>query len=75
MLKPGFYPVGQSVDVLQALSLAGGIAQFAERNEIRVMRREGDRQIVIPFEYDRVIRGQKLEQNIVLRAGDVVVVP
>jgi len=75
VLKPGFYPVGQHVDVLQALSLAGGLAQFAERNEIRVMRREGERQVVIPFEYDRVIRGQKLEQNILLRAGDVVVVP
>ena len=75
VLKPGFYPVGQQVDVLQALSMAGGLAQFAERNEIRVMRREGERQVVIPFEYDRVIRGQKLEQNIQLRPGDVVVVP
>jgi len=40
-----------------------------------VMRREGERQIVLPFEYGRVIRGQKLEQNVQLRNGDVVVVP
>jgi polysaccharide export outer membrane protein len=73
--KPGEFAVGRYVDVLQALSMAGGLTQFAESNEIRVMRREGERQIVLPFEYARVIRGQKLEQNIQLRGGDVVVVP
>ena len=73
--KPGDFPVGRHVDVLQALSMAGGLTPFADANEIRVMRREGDRQVVLPFEYGRVVRGQKLEQNIQLRAGDVVVVP
>jgi polysaccharide export outer membrane protein len=73
--KPGPYPVGQPVDVLQALSMAGGLAQFADANEIRIMRRQGERQVVMTFEYDRVIRGAKLEQNMQLRTGDVVVVP
>jgi len=73
--KPGPYPVGQSIDVLQALSLAGGLAPFADANEVRVMRREDGKLVVLPFEYDRVIRGQRLEQNITLRSGDVVVVP
>lgn len=73
--KPGSYPVGQYVDVLQALSIAGGLTPFADSNQIRIMRREGAHQIVLPFEYERVIRGIKLEQNVVLRTGDVVVVP
>jgi polysaccharide export outer membrane protein len=73
--KPGEYPLGRYVDVLQALSMAGGLTPFADSNEIRVMRREGGRQVVLPFEYGRVVRGQKLEQNIQLRGGDVVVVP
>jgi polysaccharide export outer membrane protein len=73
--KPGDFPVGRHVDVLQALSMAGGLTPFADGNDIRVMRREGDRQVVLPFEYGRVVRGQKLEQNIQLHAGDVVVVP
>jgi len=73
--KPGPYPVGQAIDVLQALSYAGGLAPFADANGIRVMRREGAKQVVLNFEYDRVIRGQSLEQNIQLRSGDVVVVP
>ncbi len=73
--KPGEFTLGRYVDVLQALSMAGGLTPFADGNDIRVMRREGERQIALPFEYGRVVRGQKLEQNIPLRAGDVVVVP
>jgi polysaccharide export outer membrane protein len=73
--KPGDFPVGRYVDVLQALSMAGGLTAFAEGNDIRVMRRDGDRQIVLPFDYARVVRGQSLDQNVRLRAGDVVVVP
>jgi polysaccharide export outer membrane protein len=73
--KPGEFPVGRYVDVLQALSMAGGLTPFADANDIRVMRHDGARQVVLPFEYSRVVRGDKLEQNIQLRAGDVVVVP
>ena len=73
--KPGEFPLGRYVDVLQALSMAGGLTPFADSNNIRVMRRDGDRQVVLPFEYGAVIRGQKLEENIQLRTGDVVVVP
>jgi polysaccharide biosynthesis/export protein len=73
--KPGEFPVGRYVDVLQALSMAGGLTPFADTNDIRVMRRDGAHQVVLPFEYGRVVRGDKLEQNIQLRAGDVVVVP
>jgi polysaccharide biosynthesis/export protein len=75
VLKPGDFPVGRYVDVLQALSMAGGLTPFADASEIRVMRRDGDKQVMLPFDYSRVVRGQKLEQNIQLRAGDVVVVP
>jgi polysaccharide export outer membrane protein len=73
--KPGEFPIGRYVDVLQALSMAGGLTPFADANAIRVMRRDGDKQTVLPFEYNRVVRGEKLEQNVQLRAGDVVVVP
>lgn len=73
--KPGEFPVGRNVDVLQALSMAGGLTQFADQNGIRVVRRDGDRQQVFPFEYGRIVRGENMQQNILLRAGDVVVVP
>jgi polysaccharide export outer membrane protein len=73
--KPGDFPVGRDVDVLQALSMAGGLTPFAAENGIKVVRREGAKQVTMPFEYGRVVRGEKLEQNITLQRGDVVVVP
>jgi polysaccharide export outer membrane protein len=73
--KPGEFAVGRYVDVLQALSMAGGLTPFADTNNIRIVRRDGDSQLVFAFEYGAVVRGQRLEQNILLRTGDVVVVP
>ncbi|MCA1805471.1 MAG: SLBB domain-containing protein, partial [Xanthomonadaceae bacterium] len=73
--RPGNFPVVRSVDVIQALSMAGGMTPYAAANKIRILRREGGRQTAIPFAYGDIEKGEKLEQNIVLRAGDVVVVP
>ena len=73
--RPGQYPINRPVDVMQALSLAGGMTPFAAANDIRVLRREGGRQLTIPFHYRDIEHGRKLDQNIVLRSGDTVVVP
>jgi polysaccharide biosynthesis/export protein len=73
--NPGSYVIGRYVDVIQALTLAGGLTPFARENNIKVLRREGTREIVVSFEYAEVKKGRKLEQNIFLRGGDVVVVP
>ncbi len=73
--KPGQYPINRPVDVMQALSLAGGTTPFAALNDIRVLRRDGGREITLTFRYGDVERGRKLQQNIVLRSGDTVVVP
>lgn len=73
--KPGEYLIGHYTDVLQALSLAGGLTPFAAENDIKVMRRVGREQHAIPFRYGDIRRGRELEQNIVLQRGDVVMVP
>ncbi len=73
--KPGAFMVSGPLDVMQALSRAGGMTAFASKNDIRILRREGGRQVALPFEYGDVIKGKDLEQNILLHAGDVVVVP
>lgn len=49
--KPGEYLIGHYTDVLQALSLAGGLTPFAAENDIKVMRRMGRQQHAIPFRY------------------------
>lgn len=73
--KPGQYPINRPVDVMQALSIAGGTTPFAAVNDIRVLRRDGTHQLAIPFRYSDVESGHHLEQNIVLNSGDTVVVP
>ena len=73
--RPGEYRLGQPINVMQALSKAGGLATFAERDEIIILRTENGSQEKIPFNYKQVKKGKKLEQNINLKPGDVVVVP
>jgi len=73
--QPGVFVVNPRVDVMQALSMAGGTTPFADLNDIRILRRKGGKQSAIGFRYLDVARGRALEQNIMLESGDVVVVP
>jgi len=72
---PGEYVAATTVDVMQALSMAGGLTPYAARDKIKVLRREGDHVSAISFNYDEVEKGHNLAQDILLRTGDVVVVP
>ncbi len=73
--EPGDYIVNPSVDVMQALSMAGGTTAFASLKDIFVLRRQGDVQVRLAFRYDEVVKGRNLDQNIVLISGDTLVVP
>jgi polysaccharide export outer membrane protein len=73
--RPGEFVLNRRVDVMQALSMASGIAKFADIKKITILRRSGESQQAIPFDYSQVEKGKSLEQNIVLKPGDVVVVP
>jgi polysaccharide export outer membrane protein len=73
--RPGEFPFSQPIDVMQALSLAGGTTSFATLDEIHILRRVQGKQIALRFKYGEVERGRALEQNILLKSGDTVVVP
>jgi polysaccharide export outer membrane protein len=73
--RPGEYLAMRPLDVMQALSMAGGTTPFAATNRIKVLRRADGKQTAIPFRYSDVEDGDDLGQNIVLQGGDVVVVP
>lgn len=73
--RPGEYPLSQPVDVLQALSKAGGVTPFADASDIKIIRRTGQDQAVIRFNYNQVERGKHLEQNVTLASGDTILVP
>lgn len=73
--KPGQVFAGRRVDVLQALSMAGGLTVFANESNISIQRRMGNEIKVFPFDYDDVLDGEDLEQNILLEPGDTITVP
>jgi len=73
--RPGEFIMNPSVDVMQALSMAGGTTPFASLGDIVVLRRTATGKQALPFRYNDVVKGRKMDQNIDLQAGDVVVVP
>ena len=74
--KPGSYPMNPRLNVLQALTVAGGMTPFANLDGIIVLRTgAGGKQRVLPFRYGDVSKGRNLEQNAPLEAGDVIIVP
>jgi len=73
--KPGSFIMNPTINVLQALSLAGGGNPYAKLDGIIVIRSTGGSQRVLPFRYGAVSSGKDLAQNVQLESGDVVVVP
>ena len=73
--KPGQFITSQYMDVLQALTLAGGLTPYADSDNIKILRRSENGKEIFEFDYDEVISGDGMDMNIVLKAGDTVVVP
>jgi polysaccharide export outer membrane protein len=73
--KPGQIPMIQPIDVMQALSLAGGLTTYAKSDSIQIIRRTSTGQKVIKFDYENIAEGVALETNVLLKSGDTIVVP
>lgn len=73
--RPGEFTATGYMDVLQALTMAGGLTPYAESDEIKIIRRTETGTKMKLFDYDEVISGERLDMNIKLKAGDTVVVP
>lgn len=73
--SPGVFPISLDTNVMQILAMAGGLNPFAASNRIILLRKEGGATLKLPFEYSKVEKGENLEQNVLLKRGDVVVVP
>jgi polysaccharide export outer membrane protein len=73
--KPGVYPIGAPTTVLQLISIAGGLNEFAHSKDIIINRVENGQQVALKFNYNEVRKGRKLTQNIELKPGDTVIVP
>src|SRR5208283_1512101 len=74
--KPGTYPLTDPTTVLDAIALAGGCRDFAKNKDIYILRVNPDgKESRIPFNYQNVIKGKNLEQNILVLPHDTIVVP
>jgi polysaccharide export outer membrane protein len=73
--KEGPIPYTYRMTILQALSEAGGLGEYAKRSRIYVLRRENGKDVRLRFDYDAVLRGERVEMNIVLIPGDTLVIP
>jgi polysaccharide export outer membrane protein len=73
--KPGVIIMNPAVNVLQALSIAGGGNAYAKLDSIIIIRNTPQGQRTMNFRYGQVASGKSLEQNVQLESGDVVVVP
>jgi polysaccharide export outer membrane protein len=76
VVKPGSYPLSESMTVLDAIATAGGLGEFAKSNSIYVLRvgRDGS-SVKLPFHYKQVLKGGVLSENVLLRSHDTIVVP
>ena len=73
--KPGPYPLIAPTTVLQLISIAGGLHEYADSKKILIVRNENGRPTSYPFNYKDVISRKNLRQNIELKPGDTVIVP
>ena len=73
--KPGVYPLTSTTTVLQLISMAGGLSEFAQIKNVIINRVDNGRQVALKFNYNDVRKGKNLKQNIELRPGDTVIVP
>jgi polysaccharide export outer membrane protein len=72
--KTGPYPLSGRMDVLQVLTLTGGLTEYANKGDISILRTENGKQTRFKFNYNDVVQGKNLVQNIELKPGDTIVV-
>jgi len=75
VVKPGMIAFEKPISVLQAIALAGGFQEFANQSGTVIIRNTGEDSVLYRFNYPEVIQGKNFSQNMLLKSGDVIVVP
>ena len=73
--KPGQYPLTAPTTVMQLIAMAGGLQEYADGDNILIIRTEGGQQVARQFRYQDVLNSRALGQNIDLQPGDTIIVP
>jgi polysaccharide export outer membrane protein len=75
VIRQGAQNLLPNMTVLQAISAAGGLTQFARAKKIYVVRTVDGKQVTLPFDYKGALTGKHPETNVTLQSGDMIVVP
>jgi polysaccharide export outer membrane protein len=73
--SPGAYPINAPVNLLQAIATAGGLGEWADKDEIIIVRRSSGKDEMLSFNYKKFVKGKDLSQNIMIQYGDTIIVP
>jgi len=72
--SPGMVALIGDMNVLQLIAVGGGLLEYADKKNIVIIRTENGLERRFKFNYNEVVDGKKVEQNILLQPGDTVVV-
>jgi polysaccharide export outer membrane protein len=72
--RPNQVPLNTDMNVLQVLTAVGGLLEYADKSNIVILRLENGRERRLKFNYNDVVKGKNVQQNILLQPGDTVVV-
>jgi len=75
LIRPGKVQLRSETTLLQAITLAGGFTEFANRKKIILLRKENGRERRFKINYNDILSGIRPEGNVVLRRGDTILVP
>jgi len=73
--RVGPIPLVSNMTVLQVLAEAGGVTDYAKKKKIYILRKQNGKEVKIPFNYEAVIKGESMEQNIPVLPDDTIVIP
>jgi polysaccharide export outer membrane protein len=73
--KPASYPLTNEMTALQLIALAGGVLEYADSSNIVIIRNEAGQTHYLKFNYKDVVKQKNVQQNVMLKPGDTVVVP
>ena len=72
---PGEFPIDHPITLLQAIARSGGFLEWAKTDKISVVRRKDGKGAIVGFSYDALVKGENLEQNILIQPGDTIIIP
>ena len=75
VMETGEYPMVKKLTVLQAFALAGGFTEWAQKDEIILIRRENGQDKIIRINYKKIVKGKDLDKNLLIQADDTIIVP